>query len=146
LLVQQAFGKSAGPLSGFLNSAGGFYKGAKDDVWQAQDDVSRGQAVADAAGQGLNLGSGGSNLGNLQKAWDQGGTQKPQDPASTQMQQDFPISGRLNSATGTAIKQGEWDGVTVISDSQYTNYPPAAAGASSGAQGQDAGQGASTQQ
>jgi len=125
LLVKQVFGSAAGPLSGYLNSAGAFYKGAKGDVWTAQDDASRAQAVANAAGQGLNLGTGGSNLGNLQKAWDQGGIAKPnQDPTTPQVQQDFPIQSRQNSATGTDITQDVWNGVTVIADSQYTNYPP----------------------
>jgi hypothetical protein len=122
--VQQVFGNAAGPLSGYLNYAGAFYKGAKDDVWKAQDDVNRAQNVANAAGQGLSLGTGGSNLDKLQKAWDQGGIDKPQDPSAPQMQLDFPLQGRQNSATGTEIKLGEWNGVAVIAPSQYTSYPP----------------------
>jgi hypothetical protein len=136
LLVQQVFGKSAGPLSGFLNSAGSFYKGAKDDVWKAQDDASRAENVASTAGQGLNLGSGGSNpMSGLQQAWDQGGTQQQQDPSAAQMQQDFPIQGRLNSATGTDITQDEFNGVTVIADSAYTNYPPSNTASGNGTNG-----------
>jgi hypothetical protein len=126
LLVQQVFGKASGPLSGYLNSAGAFYKGAKDDVWKAQDDASRAQNVANRVGQGLSVGIGqGDPTKAVKDAWDQGGIAKPQDPTAPQMQQDFPIQGRQNSATGTEIKLGEWNGVTVIGDSQYTNYPPA---------------------
>ena len=125
LLVNTVFGKSAGPLAGYLNSAGAFYKQGKQDVWQAQDDVSRAQNVANTVGQGLNVGtSGGNPLQSLQQAWSQGGTPQPQDATAPQMQQDFPIQGRQNSATGTDITQDVWNGVTVIADSQYTNYPP----------------------
>jgi hypothetical protein len=125
LLVNTVFGKSAGPLSSYLNSAGAFYKQGKQDVWQAQDDVSRAQNVANTVGQGLSVGTGGGNpLQAVQQAWDQGGTQQQQDPAAAQMKQDFPIQGRQNSATGSDITQDVWNGVTVIADSQYTNYPP----------------------
>ena len=132
LLVQQVFGNAAGPLSGYLNSAGAFYKGAKDDAWKAQDDVSRAQNVANQVGQGLSVGIGqGDPTKKLADAWNQGGIAKPQqDAGAPQMQQDFPIQGRLNSATGTEIKLGEWNGVAVVADSQYTNYPPAVAAGS----------------
>jgi len=134
LLVQQVFGSAAGPLSGYLNSAGAFYKGAKDDVWKAQDDVSRAQNVANVAGQGLGVGTGqGDPTKKVSDAWNSGGiSQQSQDPSAPQMQQDFPITGRLNSATGTDITQDEFNGVTLIADSQYTNYPPDS-GASAGA-------------
>jgi len=127
LLVQQVFGKATGPLSGYLNSAGAFYKGAKDDVWKAQDDVSRAQNVADRAGHGLGVGTGQEDPTKaLSDAWNQGGiAPQKQDATAPQMQQDFPIQGRQNSATGTEIKLGEWNGVKVIADSQYTAYPPA---------------------
>jgi hypothetical protein len=131
VLVQQVFGKAAGPLSGYLNSAGAFYKGAKDDVWKAQDDASRAQNVAKQLGQGLSVGIGqGDPTKKVTDAWNQGGIDKPKDASAPQMQQDFPLQGRQTSATGTAITLGEWNGVTVIADSQYTNFPPAAAAAS----------------
>ena len=134
LLVNTVFGKSAGPLSGYLNSAGAFYKQGKDDVWQAQDDVSRAQSVANQAGQGLSLGTGGGNpLSQVQQAWNQGGTQQQKpDESAPQMKQDFPIQGRKNSCTGTDIQQDEYNGVTAIADSQYTNYPPASTPGGSG--------------
>ncbi|HKE29543.1 MAG TPA: hypothetical protein VKB88_44640 [Bryobacteraceae bacterium] len=133
LLVNAVFGKAAGPLSSYLNSAGAFYKQGKSDVWQAQDDVSRAQNVANKVGQGLSVGTGGGDpMKAVQDAWNQGGTQKQQDPSAAQMQQDFPIQGRQSSCTGTEIKQGELDGVTMIANpQQYTNYPPTPAGSSS---------------
>jgi hypothetical protein len=129
LLLQKVFGSATGPLSGYLNSAGSFYKGAKDTVWSAQDDVSRAQNVANVAGQGLGVGTGEDDpTKKVANAWNTGGiAPQKQDPAADKMQQDFPIQGRLNSATGTDIKQGEYNSVTVIGPSQYTNYPPAPA-------------------
>jgi hypothetical protein len=70
LLVQQVFGNAAGPLSGYLNSAGAFYKGAKDDVWKAQDDAARAQNVANRVGQGLSVGIGqGDPTQAVKDAW-----------------------------------------------------------------------------
>ena len=142
LLVQQVFGQAGGPISGFLNSSSAFLKGAKGGVDDVRDKMSRAKNVADTVGRdGLSAGSGGSNLGEIQKAWNEGGIQQSQDPAVQQMQSDFPIQGRQNTATGKAILQDEWNGVTVIAPPQYTNYPPedtGAAGASSQAAPQPA--------
>jgi hypothetical protein len=135
LLVQKVFGSAAGPLSGYLNSAGSFYKSAKDDVWTAQDDVSRAQNVANVAGQGLGVGTGEEDpTKKVADAWNSGGiAPQSQNPAAAQMQQDFPIQGRLNSATGTDITQSEFNGVTVIGASQYTDYPPSSASSAASA-------------
>lgn len=132
ILVKQVFGNAAGPISSFMNSAGGFFKGAKGYTDQVRDVAHRAKNVDDTfEKQGRNvaagIGGGQNNLGLYKDAWDSGGAPQDSDnPDARKMKQDFPLAGRRNMGSGKPILQAEWNGVQMIPDPRFTAFksPP----------------------
>jgi len=126
LIVNQVFGSIGGPLQQFLNSSSAFMKPAKSFTDQARDAAHRAKAVQDKYNQDKDVSVGtDGNIGQYKDAWDQGGAPADQpDPQKQQVEQDFPISGRANSASGKIIKQAEWKSVTKIATGDFTDFPP----------------------
>lgn len=109
LVVKETFGRLGGPLGGALSSADKFRKGSKGILDDVRDVTKKAEALKKASEQGLQVGTGGSNIDEYKKAL---GAKADRGESSDPSPFDgFPLDGRANSGQGVDIKLSEYDEV-----------------------------------
>jgi hypothetical protein len=127
LLIKEVFGNTSGPIQSFLDSSRGFFKTADDSLDPVRDTAGKVKAVDDQfekENHNVQVGSS-SNVQDYQDAWNKGGASKTgKDATAPKVEQDFPIQGRLTTASADPIKRDEWLKIEMIADKDFTNFPP----------------------